>query len=338
LGAAINSLGVTNGQSHATDQYRSNNTRRTCYSGRSQRGLGYFPPTAGHKLDTVNEEFAIVSGVVGGVVALVAAMFAISGGHSWLSRFYEAQQTAQNFQKHRSYADLDEFYMRILNLAIEKPYLRKVRQVEADSKLLDPPYEPFGDEPHFDRTTLGLSPDPSTWSNEDVVRYYSVERAMTDYRQREYDAYAFMVWNFLETIHDRCDEHPELLNTWAPIIAAENEYHRGWFLQQMRRQAELRVKKGPAYIRSDKFCRDFQVFIYNCHFIADPEVSGSADAIKRYSKWSYTYTRLGREKQREFSQPPPTCMINGRPEKVWPEPGEKTTSVPHVTLPEPQLA
>ena len=45
----------------------------------------------------------------------------------------------------------------------------------------------------------------------------------------EYDTYAFMVWNFLETIVDRCEKDKALCATWYPIIDAENRIHREWF-------------------------------------------------------------------------------------------------------------
>ncbi|HLJ29967.1 MAG TPA: hypothetical protein VKY85_24885 [Candidatus Angelobacter sp.] len=50
-------------------------------------------------------------------------------------------------------------------------------------------------------------------------------------KQREYDAYAFMVWNFIETIVDRCEGHGKkhLRATWYPIVASENALHREWF-------------------------------------------------------------------------------------------------------------
>jgi hypothetical protein len=50
-------------------------------------------------------------------------------------------------------------------------------------------------------------------------------------RAREYNAYAFMVWNFVETIYDRCQgwSRRRLRETWYPIIAAENAVHRQWF-------------------------------------------------------------------------------------------------------------
>src|SRR5580698_2785997 len=40
-------------------------------------------------------------------------------------------------------------------------------------------------------------------------------------RAREYETYAFMVWNFLETVVDRCDSSSDrkLRETWYPVIA-----------------------------------------------------------------------------------------------------------------------
>jgi hypothetical protein len=50
-------------------------------------------------------------------------------------------------------------------------------------------------------------------------------------KQREYDAYAFMVWNFAETVFDRCQGwgKKRLRATWYPVVAAENALHRKWF-------------------------------------------------------------------------------------------------------------
>jgi len=48
-------------------------------------------------------------------------------------------------------------------------------------------------------------------------------------QRREYDTYAFMVWNFLETIYDRCQDAAVLCVTWYPVIDAENCRHRKWF-------------------------------------------------------------------------------------------------------------
>jgi hypothetical protein len=47
----------------------------------------------------------------------------------------------------------------------------------------------------------------------------------------EYEAYAFMVWNFLETVVDRCNtpSNPSLRETWYPVVATESALHRAWF-------------------------------------------------------------------------------------------------------------
>ena len=58
-------------------------------------------------------------------------------------------------------------------------------------------------------------------------------------KAREYDAYAFMVWNFVETVFDRCQgwSKGRLRETWYPVIAAENARHRVWFnVPQNRRK------------------------------------------------------------------------------------------------------
>jgi hypothetical protein len=56
-----------------------------------------------------------------------------------------------------------------------------------------------------------------------------------DQQQREYEIYAFMVWNFLETVFDRCHQHRQLRDTWYPIISAENMLHRKWFDERANR-------------------------------------------------------------------------------------------------------
>lgn len=45
----------------------------------------------------------------------------------------------------------------------------------------------------------------------------------------EYDVYAFMVWNFLEAIYDRCKDDKHLCDTWYPVIDEENRKHGQWF-------------------------------------------------------------------------------------------------------------
>jgi hypothetical protein len=56
-------------------------------------------------------------------------------------------------------------------------------------------------------------------------------RSLDGARVREYDAYAFMVWNFVETVFDRCQgwSKRRLRDTWYPVIATETGRHRAWF-------------------------------------------------------------------------------------------------------------
>jgi hypothetical protein len=62
-------------------------------------------------------------------------------------------------------------------------------------------------------------------------------------RASEYEAYAFMVWNFLETVVDRCDGrfNPSLRETWYPIVATESALYRTWFdVPENRRKFKVR--------------------------------------------------------------------------------------------------
>lgn len=42
----------------------------------------------------------------------------------------------------------------------------------------------------------------------------------------KYEIYAFMTWNFIETIYDKSDE--ELMKTWGPAICFEAALHINW--------------------------------------------------------------------------------------------------------------
>jgi len=65
-------------------------------------------------------------------------------------------------------------------------------------------------------------------------------------KAKEYDAYAFMVWNFLETVVDRCEgsSNRHLRDTWYPVVATENAMHRAWFdLPENRRKFKARFTR-----------------------------------------------------------------------------------------------
>ena len=43
----------------------------------------------------------------------------------------------------------------------------------------------------------------------------------------KYEIYAFISWNFCETIFDKGDD--ELMKTWSVVVDTENSLHRKWF-------------------------------------------------------------------------------------------------------------
>lgn len=60
--------------------------------------------------------------------------------------------------------------------------------------------------------------------------YTSKYKEAADLNERgRYETYAFICWNFCETIVDKGDE--ELMKTWGCVIDTENELHRAWFEQ-----------------------------------------------------------------------------------------------------------
>ncbi|KAF0182258.1 MAG: hypothetical protein IV086_11050 [Hyphomonadaceae bacterium] len=68
-----------------------------------------------------------------------------------------------------------------------------------------------------------------------------------------YDAYAFMVVNFVETILDRCSGRKALEETWQPIIELEINKHLDWLSQP---QNQLKFKKGfLAFLAAGAFRR-----------------------------------------------------------------------------------
>lgn len=179
-------------------------------------------------------------------------------------KHYKEAEKARQLQKAAFYSELDRFYADILRIAIEYPDLRQPRPVAPNTRTMLADYDPFPD-------------DPQTTDADSKAKQRKCA---------QYDAYAFMVWNFLETIHDRCDEHPELHDTWATIVSAENRLHRGWFLQQMR-NAQF---QGTT---ADKFCMNFRVFVIDCNFLPDDEKATHL----QYSKWPY-------KNRHRFTTPP----------------------------------
>jgi hypothetical protein len=173
-------------------------------------------------------------------------------GLGWVRRFERSFEKAKDMHAAAFYSELDKMYSDLLRLALERPYLRSPQRVESDSAACASEYVAY---PALAGTDEG--------------------RRLED----EYAIYAFMIWNFVETIHDRCETYPNLLGTWATIVAAENDIHRGWFIREMR---NAHSAKG-----AEKFCKEFQVFVFDENF--KPDVFGE------YHRWNYDYCRAFRK-------------------------------------------
>ena len=59
----------------------------------------------------------------------------------------------------------------------------------------------------------------------------------------QYDAFAFAVWNFIETIYDYSREEKRLIETWGCVIGFEARTHAAWFMKP-----ESRGKFKPSFI------------------------------------------------------------------------------------------
>jgi len=121
---------------------------------------------------------AISTGIAA-VLGVVALIYTISGFRRSL--------------KESHYSTLDGMYLNILQMTMEKTYLK---------------------------TPGGL---------------------VNDQQKAEYDTYAYILWNFLESIHDHCLEDSDLQATWHPTIQAEARIHRHWLEQEENR---IKFKKS----------------------------------------------------------------------------------------------
>ena len=66
----------------------------------------------------------------------------------------------------------------------------------------------------------------------DLIRRLNLEQRTE--RALRYDSYALLIWNFIETIFDRCKQR-DLLETWKPILDHEGELHCEWFARNLNK-------------------------------------------------------------------------------------------------------
>lgn len=158
--------------------------------------------------DNLNDGEVLVSAAFAVVVFLVPLYLS-------LGKFLK-----QNRSSH--YSALDDMYSALLNIAIDNPSFR--------DRSIVPKYVEYLKRRRalFElQESMGTIPDSSSLGD-DPLRQTALQ----------YAAYAFMVYNFLETIHDRCNEsagwltgRPDktLRNTWEGIIGDEHRLHSKWF-------------------------------------------------------------------------------------------------------------
>lgn len=72
-------------------------------------------------------------------------------------------------------------------------------------------------------------------------------------RMSEYRVYAYLVFNFLETLRDRSKDDEELRRTWGPIIISETHLHWQWFVDET---------SCPEKRKNPKFCHQFCDFLH----------------------------------------------------------------------------
>jgi hypothetical protein len=60
-------------------------------------------------------------------------------------------------------------------------------------------------------------------------RLVDPDATRTGDHEKAYDTYAFMVWNVMESIYDRCHGDDDLCETWYPVIDTEFHRHHRWF-------------------------------------------------------------------------------------------------------------
>jgi hypothetical protein len=89
------------------------------------------------------------------------------------------------------------------------------------------------DEMYFQVQSFGMTYPEVAWPE---------RRAVDQDTAARYDIYAAMVWNFIETLFDRCLDRKELWDTWQPAIIYEGVLHREWF-----NEAENRVRYKESF-------------------------------------------------------------------------------------------
>jgi len=80
-----------------------------------------------------------------------------------------------------------------------------------------------------------------------IIKYPHLAKRNIDRNEDEliqYDAFAFLIWNFIESIHDYCLDQDDLHDTWHCILEVESQNFAAWF-----KDSENRKKFKTKFIR-----------------------------------------------------------------------------------------
>lgn len=212
------------------------------------------------------EVFRLTATIIGGAFALVV--------------LYRTTRQFLIQMRSSHYSELDNMFKEILLIAIEKPYLRDKAKI-ADfvvylGSKLDPPVN-----------------GPPDWEKANLETFKN--------QAAQYDMYAFIVFNFLETIHDRCYDtinlrkrlDESLVGTWENIIASEHKLHEQWFDLELNLCRSLDSSKSESC--GIKFCFGFRDFILREPWAARHEQSwicGKAWKYRDERKFRDAYDKL----------------------------------------------
>jgi len=155
----------------------------------------------------------------GDVGAIAEAVSAVVLAGTLVFTYITYRKQVRENERQRSlqhYHAIDVFYFQILRMAVNHPYVRSKEFIEKWAK-----------------------PDSS--------------KPINTYRRARYDLYAFIVWNFLETIYDRCQtENNSLWQTWEPIFLQDGKLHLAWFEKEEN-------MKNFKEIFIDDVCKTFEI-------------------------------------------------------------------------------
>ena len=100
----------------------------------------------------------------------------------------------------------------------------------------------------FDSTYLEILKTGIEFPELRDIEYVSGYKSLGPIDKSRYETYAYICWNFCETIYDKVDK--DLMKTWSVVIDAEKTLHIEW-LQQPENQVKFK-REFIDYILNNK--------------------------------------------------------------------------------------